>query len=82
MNTCVCCGAEIPEGRQVCKVCNEVDFPRKPVKYEEPRYGMGYEYHDWKCPKCGKFLAMEPNIKGIPRRCQNCGQLLIKVGLE
>lgn len=20
-NTCVCCGAEIPEGRQVCPVC-------------------------------------------------------------
>lgn len=22
-NTCVCCGAEIPEGRQVCKACEE-----------------------------------------------------------
>ena len=22
-NTCVCCGKEIPEGRQVCKACEE-----------------------------------------------------------
>lgn len=22
-NTCVCCGAEIPEGRQICKACEE-----------------------------------------------------------
>ena len=22
-NTCVCCGADIPEGRQVCKACEE-----------------------------------------------------------
>lgn len=22
-NTCVCCGVEIPEGRQVCKACEE-----------------------------------------------------------
>jgi len=22
-NTCVCCGSEIPEGRQICKACEE-----------------------------------------------------------
>jgi predicted amidophosphoribosyltransferase len=28
MNTCVCCGAEIPEGRQVCWNCeNATDEP-------------------------------------------------------
>lgn len=52
------------------------DIAKLPVKYDEPRFGMGYEYYDWRCPTCGKFLAYEPNINGIPRRCQNCGQLL------
>ena len=23
MNTCVCCGAPIPEGRQVCPICEK-----------------------------------------------------------
>ena len=25
-NTCVCCGAIIPEGRQVCQTCEEVKY--------------------------------------------------------
>ena len=54
------------------------DIAKEPVKYTEPRFGMGYEYYDWKCPNCSKFLAYEPNIEGIPNRCQNCGQLLKK----
>ena len=24
MNTCVCCGEPIPEGRQVCRKCSEI----------------------------------------------------------
>lgn len=27
MNTCICCGAEIPEGRQVCWNCERKDYP-------------------------------------------------------
>lgn len=55
------------------------DIEKLPEKCTEPRFGMGYEYYDWRCPTCKKFLAYEPDIKGIPRRCQNCGQLLAKV---
>lgn len=54
------------------------DVPKKPIKDPVPRYGMGYEYNDWICPRCSKFLAYEPNINGIPRRCQGCGQLIEK----
>lgn len=50
----------------------------KPVKTAVPRYGMGDEYHDWICPTCGIRLAYEPDIESIPKRCQNCGQLLKK----
>lgn len=28
-NTCVCCGKEIPEGRQVCKDCEQVAKKRR-----------------------------------------------------
>lgn len=24
-NTCVCCGAQIPEGRQICPICERKD---------------------------------------------------------
>ena len=27
MNTCVCCGAVIPEGRQVCWNCENTSYP-------------------------------------------------------
>ena len=47
--------------------------PVPPVKNPEPRYGMGYEYHDWYCPSCKRLLAYEPDIKGIPSICL-CGQ--------
>lgn len=34
INTCVCCGKEIPEGRQVCKHCeHDADIPVKKKDY-------------------------------------------------
>ena len=34
LNTCVCCGREIPEGRQVCKHCeHDADIPVKKKDY-------------------------------------------------
>lgn len=39
MNTCVCCGAEIPEGRQVCVNCeNSTDKPDVILKDGTPLY--------------------------------------------
>lgn len=49
-------------------------IPVKPVKSETPRYGMGYEYHDWECPTCGNFLALEFTNKGN-HHCK-CGQAI------
>lgn len=34
-------------------------IPKKAVRDKTPRYGMGYEYYDWVCPTCGRFLAFE-----------------------
>ena len=49
-------------------------IPQKPVQSKEARFGMGYEYHDWCCPTCGKYLAPEPTYKGN-HHCE-CGQKL------
>ena len=49
-------------------------IPQKPVQSKEPRFGMGYEYHDWCCPVCGRFLAPEPTCKGN-HHCK-CGQAI------
>lgn len=51
----------------------EKQIPKKPEKSKIPRYGMGYEYHDWCCPTCERFLAFEPS-KG-DHHCY-CGQAI------
>jgi predicted nucleic acid-binding Zn ribbon protein len=28
-NTCICCGCYIPDGRQVCKQCNDIEKDNK-----------------------------------------------------
>ena len=32
MNTCVCCGATVPEGRQLCKMCSEMTIQSSPSR--------------------------------------------------
>ena len=55
----------------------ERDIEKRPIKdISNPRYGHGYEYFDWICPTCHKFLSFEPAFDKIPRRCHSCGQLL------
>ena len=42
VNTCVCCGDIIPEGRQVCQSCESVQT----------------EYIKFNCPECGAPLEV------------------------
>ena len=51
----------------------EKQIPLKPEQSKIPRYGMGYEYYDWYCPTCGRFLAFESS-KG-DHHC-TCGQAI------
>jgi len=52
------------------------NIPMNPTKSKIPRYGMGYDYYDWYCPSCGKFLAYECDYKREKiHRCK-CGQKL------
>lgn len=48
--------------------------PMKPVRSKEARYGMGYDYYDWECPVCHRFVAYDPDWRNIPERCLGCGQ--------
>ena len=50
-------------------------IPQKPVQSKEPRFGMGYEYHDWVCPTCGKYLAPEFAHRSNIHHCK-CGQAI------
>lgn len=52
----------------------KAQIPMKPIKSKKERYGMGYVYHDWICPTCGKFLAYEPEKSGC-HHCK-CGQAI------
>ena len=51
----------------------EKQIPKKPEQSKTPRYGMGYEYYDWHCPTCGRFLAFETSKGG--HHCI-CGQAI------
>ena len=51
----------------------EKQIPKKPEQSKTPRYGMGYEYYDWHCPTCGRFLAFESSKGG--HHCI-CGQAI------
>ena len=54
----------------------EKDAPKAPKKSDTPRYGMGYEYYDWCCPSCGKFLAYECDSEREKIHHCRCGQRL------
>ena len=53
----------------------ELRIPKPAKQSKTPRYGMGYEYYDWHCPNCGRFLAYEPYKCNIPKICV-CGQII------
>ena len=54
----------------------EKDMPKAPKKRDTPRYGMGYDYYDWCCPSCGKFLAYECDSEREKIHHCRCGQRL------
>ena len=65
---------KVNEGCDMAINALKKQIPVKPVKSKKERYGMGYVYHDWVCPSCGKFLAYEPEESGC-HHCK-CGQAI------
>ena len=54
----------------------EKQIPKKAVRDERPRYGMGYEYYDWACPTCGRLLAFECDRNRSNIHHCRCGQAI------
>lgn len=54
----------------------EKDISKTPKKCEVPRYGIGYEFYDYYCPTCSKFLAYECDTKRKYIHHCECGQRL------
>ena len=73
-DTCVSCGAEIPEGRQVCPACES--GIRKPAPVRLTEHDFGFEYC---CGGCGTLIAftrhpIDDGLKSVKRYCTYCGR--------
>lgn len=60
--------------KQACSECN--------MTIEQCRKLQNLNVEIWECPACGYFLMFEPAFEKIPRRCQNCGQLMKRMTRE
>ena len=62
MNTCVCCGVEIPEGRQVCPNCNNIRNCYTCIHKDNSFYG---------CSKADVCFNGKSAYMGIKRECED-----------
>ena len=83
---CVCCGAVIPEGRQVCIICGlKTNYKQSTTDVARVRHGE-WLYHEcvssydgaisgYSCSHCGVFVDEEEfeNDKFHKKFCGNCG---------
>lgn len=77
---CICCGAVIPEGRQVCPKCESmtVEEALKEIVENGIELGAG-DYVDVKALKVArkaleKQIAKKPIVRGLGQRyCSVCG---------
>lgn len=83
---CVCCGAVIPEGRQVCIICGlKTNYKQSTTDVVQVRHGE-WLYHEcvssydgaisgYSCSHCGVFVDEEEfeNDKFHKKFCGNCG---------
>jgi len=71
MDTCVCCGAYVPEGRWVCPDCEKTD-------YTDPEWGFGKEKKE---PIID--LIYYPNLVDFfKKHHENAGCILVDSNLE
>lgn len=69
---CVCCGAVIPEGRQVCIICGlKTNYKQSTADVVEVRHGHWEKLKDgyW----CSNCCILEKDLKQEYNYCPNCG---------
>ena len=69
---CVCCGAVIPEGRQVCIICGlKTNYKQSTADVVEVRRGK-WVYGEFDIPHCSE-CGVEVMPNNVSNYCPNCG---------
>ena len=73
-NRCICCGAIIPEGRQVCLACEQKEKERNKEPYCKGtgRFGTACKYDSaWFCkhPGCKQPILTSTMFHTYPNGC-------------
>lgn len=63
VDRCVCCNAAIPEGRQVCEICEHADCLHIWLFDQIVTGESGERYLSWKCAKCGRSRVDRHNAE-------------------
>lgn len=68
-NRCVCCGAIIPEGTQICRTCEKEanrDACLHLWQFDQIVIGeSGEKYMSWRCAHCGQSRMEKPHSRSI-----------------
>lgn len=83
VDTCVCCGAPVPEGRQICWICEHTDYAKadEPVRLTPAPYSAAGEktkrgiknLFKRKARKIDDFIAhSEKSHEAFPRQLYQC----------
>lgn len=63
VDRCVCCGAVIPEGRQVCPLCEKGTCMHLWAFDRIVTGQSGQRYLSWKCQRCGQSRLERPGVR-------------------
>lgn len=67
VNRCVCCNAVIPEGRQVCPICERGGCLHV-WQFDQIVTGeSGERYLSWKCVRCGRSRLEKRSAEALYR---------------
>lgn len=75
-NTCVCCGAQIPEGRQICPKCEKEDDIGKGTKVNYLRRKNNMNKLK-SCPFCGGKAGIQYILGKECVTCKDCNAKMV-----
>lgn len=67
VDRCACCGAIVPEGRQVYRICERAECLHL-WQFDQVVVGeSGERYLSWKCVKCGRSRLEKRSTEALYR---------------